>query len=281
VLIRALELSRQAEEDDCLVAPSEELAAAAESSLRAEWLMSEGSSPNLERTGKVLRVLEKDGEIRSWMLIFGGHLMIHDEEFCRYWGLQDRLEELREQEQQPNPLAALGQQLAQSINRNLGLPWGNQIYAGKRGSYHLSDMSQMNGVGPDEVELTDQLLAPLGFAPIGDLVSEAVAGAVMRVYSCPEADCWAVVNAGLNQLFIREFFSACEDEIRLTTTSLPFAESKPEKKLFKLSQPEEDWDGLLKAHRAEIRRRGWHPQPRPKDLAAVAASLDEYLVRFS
>lgn len=276
-LERALELSRQADEDDQFVAASVELAEAAEASLRGEWSMDISSSPNLEREGRVLRVLTNDGEIRSWMQMFGSHLFLHDDEFCQAWNLEERRAELMEEE--VNPFAALGAQISQAVNRQAGIVSTRLIHEGKRSKYHQSDMRKSAWLRPEEVDLTDQTLEPLGFTPMGDLVAEAFAGVVMRVYACREADCWAVVNAGMNQVFIREFFSQCQDGVRLTTTSLPFSEGKPDRKLFKQSLPELSWEELLKAHRAELRQKAWHPQPCPKDLAALAASVDDYLQR--
>jgi len=277
VLVRALELSRQAEEDDVFEAASEELAQAAEASLREEWSMDISSSPNLERDGKILRVKVNDDDIRSWMLMFGGHLMVHDDEFCQVWGLQKERAEL--EAESVNPFAALGAQISQAVNQSQGIVATHLIHEGKRSKYRLSDIRQSNWLRSEEVDLTDTSLATLGFAPIGDLVVEAFAGVVLRAYACPEGDCWAVVNSGINYVYIREFFSYCSDGTRLTTTTLPFSEGQPEKKLYKQSYPELSWEELLQAHRAEMRRQGWHPQPCPKDLVSLAASIDDYLLR--
>lgn len=276
-LKRALELSRQAEEDDQFVAASEELAEMAETSLRQEWNMEDGSSPNLEREGNILRVKVDDDDIRSWMLMFGGHLLIHDDEFCQVWGLEEEREEL--QAEKEDFFAGLGLQIGQAVNRQAGIVTGKLIHEGKRSKYHSSDLRQSAWLRPEEVDLTDAALEPLGFTPIGDLVAEAFAGVVMRVYACREADCWAVVNAGLNRVFIREFFSQCQSGPCLTTTTLPFSPEHPDKKLYKVSLPELTWEDLLKAHRADLRQRAFNPKPCPKDLPTLAASIDSYLIR--
>lgn len=277
VLVRALELSRQAEEDEFFVAASEELAQAAQASLRAEWSMDFSSSPNLERQGKTIRVQVDDGDIRSWMLLFGGHLLIHDDDFCQAWGLEKERQEL--EAEKVDPLAALSVQIGQAVNQSQGIVATQLLHEGKRTQYHRSDLRQIHWLRPEEVDLTDSTLESLGFTPIGDLVADAFAGVVMRAYACSEGDCWAVVNAGMSHVFIREFFSHCGDGTRLTSSTLPFSEGQPEKKLYKQSLPELSWEELLQAHRAEIHQQGWHPQPCPKDLISLAASIDDYLLR--
>ncbi|MBT9583490.1 hypothetical protein IV102_09070 [bacterium] len=279
VLQRALELARQAEEDDVLVAASEDSAEAAEATLRAEWSLDLSGNPGLERSGKVLRVTEKGGDIRSWMLMFGGSLLVHDPEFCSVWGLQskldDRLAELQSTAQQ---LSGLGLQFALGINAHYGLTMGELIHIGKKARFHRSDIRQSRWLRSEEVDSTDQELEALGFLPLGDLMADSLAGVVLRAYGCLEGDCWALVNAGVNHLFIREFFSHCQGGIRLTTTSLPFAKEVPAQMLFKQSRPELEFGELLTAHRSEILRRGWVANPCPSQLKALAESIDEYLV---
>jgi hypothetical protein len=274
---RALELSRQAQDDDWLDAASPEIAAAAETTLKADLSLQDGT---LLREGCRLKAVDSEGEGRTWLLLFGSHLMAHDPEFCETWSLQERRQELLDQCEEDLTLSGLAAQLTQSVNAHFGIMAGESVYQGKMGAMQRSNMRQCPWLRPEEVDHCDQELLELGFEAMGDLTAEAAAGVVIRAYCCAQGDCWAVVNAGIHQLFVREFFSQAQDGSCLTTTSLPFADSKPEQKLEKQSWPEQSWSGLLSLHRQEVARRGWLTRPCGRELVDIAASMDEYLAQF-
>lgn len=279
LLSRALELGRQAEEEEHLTASSAEVASAAEASLRAEWSLTEHSNPKLERHREVLQVHEESGDPSSWMQLFAVHVFLHEPEFQKAWNLKPFLDNvLAEIESHQQAMGGLSLQLAQLLNSQLGVSMGELVYEGKRGRFFRSDICRGGWLQAEDIDLEDQQLAQLGFEPLGDLTCETLVGAAMRVYGCPQQDCWAVVTAGIQHLLIREFYSEYGDDSRLTTTTLPFAETKPEKKMHKVSHPEFEWPELLQAHRSWAQGRGLKPGSHSSNLAEVARSVDLYLV---
>lgn len=279
VLKRALELAREATEEESLTAASEPLAEAAEASLRAEWNLEEDSNPRLQRQQSKLLIHEQNGEVQSWMKLFAAHVFLHDPEFQKVWDLDGYLEELlersREHQQQ---LTGLSLQLAQVLNQSLGVTMGEKLFEGKKGCFHRSDICRGDWLQPLDIEIEDRELKALGFTPIGNLTCDSLAGAVVRTYACSQQDCWAVVTSGAQRQLTREFFSEYQDGSRRTTTTLPFAESKDARKLFKASYPELEWSDLLNIHRDWALQQALTPGPHADDLAEVAASIDRYLV---
>lgn len=279
VLRRALELAREATEDECLTAASEALAEAAEASLRAEWNLEEDSNPRLQRQQAKLLIREQNGEVQSWMKLFAVHVFLHDPEFRQAWGLDAFLEELLEQSRQHHQqMSGLTLQLAQVLNQSLGVTMGDRLFQGKKGCFYRSEICRGDWLQPLDIDIEDRELKDLGFTPIGDLTCDSLAGAVIRIYSCSQQDCWAVVTSGAQRQLIREFFSEYQDGSKRTTTTLPFSESKAARKLFKASYPELEWPELLKAHRDWSVQQALTPCPHGDDLAGVAGSIDRYLV---
>ena len=279
-LERALDLSGQSEGTE-LLASDEETALATERSLSAEWSIGEDSQLGLSRQGRVLRAVTPDGD-SDWLQLFGAHLFLHEREFREAFDLHQRLAEvLRENEEHQAAMQNLGQQLAQGLNRLLGLEHGELLWEGKKGRFHRSEMRKCKWLGAEEVDRIDRSFAQLGFEPFGDLLSTGASGSVMRVYACAQQDGWGVAYAAPNQLFIREFFSQSREGQRLTTTSLPFSEEKAGKKLFKQVLPQADLAGLLQAHRDRLQEwsGGWLECP--PDLQVLARSVDEYMVLWS
>lgn len=279
-LERALELSRQSEGTE-LLASDEDTALATEQSLSAEWSIGEDSQWGLSRQGRVLRAVTSDGD-SDWLQLFGAHLFLHEREFREAFDLHQRLAKvLQENEEHRAAMQNLGQQLAQGLNQLMGLQHGELLWEGKKGRFHRSDMRQSKWLRVEEVDRIDSSFAQLGFEPFGDLLSTAASGSVMRVYACAQQDGWGVAYAAPNQLFIREFFSQTRDGQRLTTTSLPFSEEKPGKKLFKQVLPQAGLAELLQAHRGRLREwpGGW--QECLPDLQVLARSVDEYMVLWS
>lgn len=276
VLERALELSRQAQEGEDLCAASPEIAEAAEETFRAEWSLAPDREPKLEREGERIRAVSQDGD-NSWHRLLAGHLLVHDPELCQAFALEEKLRQLSEGGAQASSLHALTAQLSQGIGRALGIPQGPLLLEGKRGIYRGSDIRQLAWIRPGEVETSDDELRPLGFSPLGDLTTDAV---VMRLYGCDERDCWAVVTATHDRMYLRELYSRCEGGECLTTASMPYGDEKPDRKLFKQSLPDCDFGQLLARHRSHLQERGWKPLECPQDLPGTAHWIDDYLLAW-
>jgi hypothetical protein len=279
LLARALELSRQSQQDDRLTAASVEVAEAAESTLKLEWSLADDHDPKLQRDGCVLRAICQDGDHTSWHRLFAGRVFMHDPEFRAAFGLEQKLQKLaQEAEESLAAMQTLGAQMAAGFSSLLGITQGELLLAGKRTSFHHSDIRQSKWLRPQEVDSSDDELRQLGFSPLGDLLADAV---VMRVYARAQRDCLAVVSATPQGMYLREFFSRCQDGSCLTTSTLPFAEQKPNKKLFKQSLPECDFSGLLQAHRQHLEEQRWQPLDCSPDLRGAAQWMDDYLVAWN
>lgn len=272
VLARALELSRQCDEELFLEAGTPELAQAAAEGIESEW---KGVCGYRVEGSRIL--VDDPEENRSYMILFAGEIYLVTPEFQAFPGVKKTLAE-REKTKRlwQSTIGRLGAQ----INKMQGIQSGDLLLEGKKSRYHRSDLSRVNWLTPEDVELSDEEFARCGYAPVGDLTADQLGGAMMRGYARPGGTAWGAVTVGAAGEFIREFFSRCQDGSNLTTTTLPESEARPERKLFKQSLPELDAPGLLEAHERELARRALTPEPTGQDLKALAQAVDDYLARW-
>jgi hypothetical protein len=273
VLARALELSRQCDEELFLDAGTPELAQAAAQGIESEW--KDACAYRVEGS----RILVDDpDENRSYMTLFAAEIYLVTPEFQEAFpGLHEALAEREEmQNLWQTSLGNLGTQ----INKMHGIETGALLLEGKKSRYHRSDLGNVKWLTPEDLELSDEEFARSGYVPLGDLTADSLAGAMMRGYARPGGTAWGAVTVGISGEYIREFFSRCTEGSNLTTTTLPDSEPKPDRKLFKHCLPEQDVKGLLEAHEQELKRRGLTPEPTGQDLAALAQAVDDYLVKW-
>ncbi|MCE7869335.1 hypothetical protein DYH09_03045 [bacterium CPR1] len=271
VLARALELSRQCDEEDWLEAGS--LAAEVARGFQAEW-----NDPCEVRVQGTRIFFDDADEDRSWLLLCGGEVFLREPSFQKHFPDLEKV--LREREKESQALQQSLSQLGASFNQAMGIKSGELILKGKKSAYHRSSLVDLPWLTEEDVDLADRELAELGYEPVGDLMADAMAGAMLRGYCRPGGTAWASITTGAQGEFIREFFSNCEDGSSLTTTTLPEAEARPARKLLKLSCPELEVRELLAAHEAELKKLGLKPGPTGSDLIALAADVDDYLVRW-
>lgn len=274
VLGRALELSRQCDEESYLEAWSPELAEAAGRGIEANW---SGVAAGYQIQGSRILVDDPD-ENRSCLTLFAAEVFMVTPEFQQAFpGLE---ETLREREAEVQAWQSAVSQLSGSLNQHMGLKIGELLHKGKKGKFYRSDVASVNWVVPADLELADAEFARLGFRPVGDLTADTLVGALMRGYCRPGGRAWGAVTLGISGEFIREFVSHCQDDTHLTTTSLPESDARPERKVLKQSLPEQDVAGLLAAHEAELERLGLEPDPADGDLIDLCKVVDHFLTRW-
>ncbi len=266
VLERALELARQCDEESFLEAG--QAIDAAVRGIEEEWA---GTCPyRVEGT----RIVFEDAEDnRSFVILFGGEVFLATPAFqAAFPGVQDVLVERGSRA----TLATIGA----NLNQMLGIRAGDLLFEGRKSLYRRGDLTHVAWLSPEDVELADSEFAGVGYAPLGCLVAESLAGTLMRGYARPGGRAWGAVTVGISGEFIREFFSYCADGVSFTTTTLPGSEDKPERQIFKQCLPEASVAELLAAHEAELDRQGWRADLAEGELETLARAVDEFLVRF-
>lgn len=127
---------------------------------------------------------------------------------------------------------------------------------------------------PDTCQQVDRALAELGFRRLQSLTCKAMPGWVLRGFSHPDEDAWAVHYLGLICGSQLDFCTEFVDGSWLTTTTHAFAmslaEHKPIRCVAGLS-PSETWQ----QHRREVEARGVDPM-----VAGDGRELAESIWRY-
>jgi hypothetical protein len=189
------------------------------------------------------------------------------------------------------------------FSRALAAPHGPElVYQGERSAFRRANMSELqpragltglfralypaHDLGPprdlrEAVRRVDEAMAKCGLAPMGDMVCEVFGEVVIRGYAGEAGDAHGLLYAGTTGQFAYEFNTQFGDGSSHTTSINPGADH-PEIKSVHSHFPGSSVEHLFERHRKAITARaesGVRPADHPRDLAVLAARIDDFLAR--
>jgi hypothetical protein len=195
--------------------------------------------------------------------------------------------------------ADIGAQIGQA----LAAPHGEEtVYQGQRSAFLKARMSELEpraglvelfralypsrDLGesfdlPRAVDLIDESMDKAGLATLGDMVCEAFGEVVIRGYARYGGDAFGLLYAGTTGQFAYEFSTHFTDGSSLTTSVNPGSDRR-EIASYHAHFPGASVEELFEKHQAGVAKRSRgevKPMEHPHDLAALAARIDEFLVR--
>jgi hypothetical protein len=157
-----------------------------------------------------------------------------------------------------------------------------------RGIYCEVDISPFLSSAPVNVAEVDQELSGIGFIYLGDIFCSIFSGAFLRGFVDSQAQTYAILMTQLQGGRLRlgglDFYTKFADGSSLTTTNAPDVKDIVEGKIYRTSSRSQEIEKIYQQHqeRSEaLQRECGPPIVVEHSLVALAASIDEYLVRES
>ena len=187
------------------------------------------------------------------------------------------------------------------VSRALAAPHGAElVYQGERSAFRRANMGDLkprtgltdlfralypaHDLGPprdlrEAVRRVDEAMAKCGLAPMGDMVCEVFGEVVIRGYAGEAGDAHGLLYAGTTGQFAYEFNTQFGDGSSHTTSINPGTDH-PEIQSYHSHFPGASVEHLFERHRKAVAGRdGVRPAEHPRDLAVLAARIDEFLAR--
>jgi hypothetical protein len=162
------------------------------------------------------------------------------------------------------------------------------VFKGQKGLYSTAEINALPANELSTIKETEKILKILGFQFLGDLCCSQFASVLIYCYAQPEGNTWATImkttsEQGDSKFAGYEFFTNFASGASLTTTitKLAIADFKAQK-IFRRSHPGLNPLELYNRHQEhiqEIEKKQGNVKIVDNSIEAIAASVDDYLVR--
>lgn len=162
------------------------------------------------------------------------------------------------------------------------------VFKGQKGLYSTTEIKALPTNELPKIKEADKKLKQLGFELLGDIYCSQFASVVIYCYAQPEGNTWATImktvsESGESKFAGYEFFTNFASGASLTTTITKLAiEDFKAQKIFRRSHPNLEPTELYNRHQEhaqEIDKKQGEPTIVENSIEAIAASVDDYLVR--